>query len=147
MAPSEIALLGQSRAFVSYNSAMAARRGVAPPIQALEAAGCTIAMGSDNMAEDMVEVMRTGLFVERVARQDALRPQPEDVLEWATRHGARALGWGDEIGTLEVGKQGRSLPHQCPAPPPRAGPAHRVGLRPQRPGGRRRVGDGRRAGG
>jgi 5-methylthioadenosine/S-adenosylhomocysteine deaminase len=105
MAPSEIALLGQSQAFVSYNSAMAARRGVAPPIQALEAAGCTIAMGSDNMAEDMVEVMRAGLFVERVARQDALRPQPEDVLEWATRHGARALGWGEEIGVLEVSRQ------------------------------------------
>jgi cytosine/adenosine deaminase-related metal-dependent hydrolase len=105
MAPSEIALLGQSQAFVSYNSAMAARRGVAPPIQALEAAGCTIAMGSDNMAEDMVEVMRAGLFVERVTRQDALRPQPEEVLDWATRHGARALGWNDTIGTLEVGKQ------------------------------------------
>ncbi|MGH2404622.1 MAG: amidohydrolase family protein [bacterium] len=105
MQPSEIALLGQSRAFVSYNTAMAARRGVAPPIQALEAAGCTIAMGSDNMAEDMVEVMRAGLFLERVARQDALRPQPEDVLEWATHNGARALSLGDRVGSLEVGKQ------------------------------------------
>ena len=113
MAPSEIALLGQSQAFVSYNSAMAARRGVAPPIQALEAAGCTIAMGSDNMAEDMVEVMRAGLFIERVARQDALRPQPEDVLEWATRHGARALGWGDEIGSARGRQASRPLPHQC----------------------------------
>ena len=27
-------------------------------------------MGSDNMAEDMVEVMRTGLFMERVRRED-----------------------------------------------------------------------------
>jgi 5-methylthioadenosine/S-adenosylhomocysteine deaminase len=105
MQPSEIALLGQSGAFVSYNSAMAARRGVAPPIAALEAAGCTIAVGSDNMAEDMIEVIRAALFIERVARQDALRPQPEDVLEWATRHGARALGLGDRVGSLEVGKQ------------------------------------------
>ena len=71
---------------------MAARRGSAPPIKALAAAGCTIAMGSDNMAEDMVEVMRTGLFTERVARQDGQSPQPEDVLEWAAVNGARALG-------------------------------------------------------
>jgi 5-methylthioadenosine/S-adenosylhomocysteine deaminase len=78
---------------------------VAPPIAALEAAGCTIAMGSDNMAEDMIEVMRAGLFLERVSRQDALRPQPEDVLEWATRHGARALRLAEAVGSLEAGKQ------------------------------------------
>ena len=105
MAPSEVALLGRSRAFVSHNAAMAARRAAAPPIQALAAAGCTIAMGSDNMAEDMVEVMRTGLFMERVARQDAQSPQPEDVLEWAAGNGARALGHGEIAGSLEVGKK------------------------------------------
>jgi 5-methylthioadenosine/S-adenosylhomocysteine deaminase len=105
MTPSEVALLGQSRAFVSHNAAMAARRGSAPPVQALAAAGCTIAMGSDNMAEDMVEVMRIGLFMERVARQDAQSPQPEDVLEWAARNGARALGHGDMAGSLEVGQK------------------------------------------
>jgi cytosine/adenosine deaminase-related metal-dependent hydrolase len=105
LAPSEVALLGHSRAFVSHNAAMAARRASAPPIQALAASGCTIAMGSDNMAEDMVEVMRTGLFVERVIRQDAQSPQPEDVLEWAARNGARALGHGDIAGSLEVGRK------------------------------------------
>lgn len=105
MAPSEIALLGQSGASVSHNAAMAARRASAPPIQALEAAGCRIAMGSDNMAHDMVEVMRTGLFMERVQRGDAQRPLPEDVLEWATRNGARALGLGDDVGSLEAGKK------------------------------------------
>jgi cytosine/adenosine deaminase-related metal-dependent hydrolase len=105
MAPAEVALLGRSRAFVSHNAAMAARRGSAPPIQALAAAGCTIAMGSDNMAEDMVEVMRTGLFTERVARQDGQSPQPEDVLEWAVRDGARALGHGPIAGSLEIGKK------------------------------------------
>ena len=65
----------------------------------------TIALGSDNMAEDMVEVMRTALFMERVARQDGLHIQPEDALAWATRHGARALRLEDKIGSLEVGKK------------------------------------------
>ena len=44
------------------------------------------------MAEDMVEVVRTALFMERVRRQDGRRPTPEEVLAWATRNGYRALG-------------------------------------------------------
>ncbi len=102
---SEIALLGQAGVAVSNNSAIAARRGSAAPVKELVAAGCTIGMGSDNMAEDMVEVMRAGLFHERVRRNDEMDPQPEDVLEWATIGGARALGIADRIGSLEVGKQ------------------------------------------
>ena len=72
MATGEIQLRGRSRAFVSFNSAIAARRGFSPRIADLEAAGCTIAMGSDNMAEDMVEVMRTGRFMERGGTGDGL---------------------------------------------------------------------------
>jgi cytosine/adenosine deaminase-related metal-dependent hydrolase len=102
---SEIALLGQSGSAVSHNAAIGARRGAAAPVKELVAAGCAIGMGSDNMAEDMVEVMRAGLFHERVRRNDEMDPQPEDVLEWATHGGARALGISDDVGTLEVGKK------------------------------------------
>jgi 5-methylthioadenosine/S-adenosylhomocysteine deaminase len=105
MSPGEISHLGRSRASVSHNAAMAARRAAAPPIQALAAAGCNIAMGTDNMAHDMLEAMRTGLFVERISRQDGERPWPEDVLEWGTRNGATALGLGADVGGLEVGKK------------------------------------------
>jgi 5-methylthioadenosine/S-adenosylhomocysteine deaminase len=74
------------------NSAIAARRGLAARIDALERAGCLITLGTDNMAEDMVEVMRTALFMERVRRQDGREPTPERALRWATRNGYRALG-------------------------------------------------------
>lgn len=100
----EIQLLGRSRAFVSFNSAIAARRGYSPCIADLAAAGCTIAMGSDNMAEDMIEVMRTGLFMERVRTGDGERPTPEDVIQWATANGHRALGWNDS-GVLAAGRK------------------------------------------
>ena len=103
--PSEIALLGRHGTGVSNNAAIAARRGAAAPVKELEAAGCVIGMGSDNMAEDMVEVMRSGLFQERVRRNDEMWPQPEDALEWATMGGARILGDADSTGSLEVGKQ------------------------------------------
>lgn len=95
MNPREEEILGKSRATVAFNSAIAARRGLSPHIADLEGHGCTIAMGSDNMAEDMVEVMRTGLFMERVRREDGRSPTPEQVLRWATRNGYRALGIPD----------------------------------------------------
>jgi len=95
MAPAEEKLLGEAGVTVAFNAAIAARRGLSPRIADLEAQGCTIAMGSDNMAEDMVEVMRTGLFMERVRRQDGRQPTPEQALRWATRNGYRALGVPD----------------------------------------------------
>ena len=100
-------------------------------------------MGSDNMAEDMVEVMRTGLFAERVRRNAQMDPQPEDVLEWATIGGANILGLGQQTGSLEVGKKADLFivdtlkPHLVPN--------LRIvsRLRPQRPSGRCYRFDGR----
>ncbi len=102
---SEIALLGQNNAGVSHNSAIGARRGAAAPVDELLSSGCSVGMGSDNMAEDMVEVMRAALFHERVRRNDEMNPQPEDVLEWGTIGGAKTLGIADEVGSLEEGKK------------------------------------------
>jgi 5-methylthioadenosine/S-adenosylhomocysteine deaminase len=95
MTAEEERLLGASGATVAFNAAIAARRGLSPRIAELEAAGCTIALGTDNMAEDMVEVMRTALFMERARRQDGRHPTPEQVFLWATRHGYQALGLPD----------------------------------------------------
>jgi len=95
MTADEERLLGASGAAVAFNAAIAARRGLSPRIAELETYGCTIALGTDNMAEDMVEVMRTALFMERVRRQDGRHPTPEQAFLWATRHGYGALGMPD----------------------------------------------------
>jgi 5-methylthioadenosine/S-adenosylhomocysteine deaminase len=105
---SEIALLGRSGTIVSHQAAMAANRGVIPPIPALREAGCPIANGTDNNTNDMFEVMRVALLTERIRRNDAipgLRPQPEDMLEDATLGGARAVRQGKFLGSLEIGKK------------------------------------------
>ncbi len=60
-----------------------------------EGFGCNIGMGTDNMAEDMVEVMRTGMFMERVRREDGRQPTPEQAMRWATVNGYRAMGIPD----------------------------------------------------
>jgi 5-methylthioadenosine/S-adenosylhomocysteine deaminase len=95
MTQEEERLLGTAHATVAFNAAIAARRGLSPRIAELEAYGCNIALGTDNMAEDMVEVMRTALFMERVRRQDGRQPTPEQAFLWATRHGYAALGLPD----------------------------------------------------
>ena len=143
----DIALLGRSGTIVSHQAAMAANRGVIPPIPALRAAGCPIANGTDNNTNDMFEVMRVALLTERIRRDDAfpgVRPQPEDMLEDATQAGARAVRQGTLIGSLEVGKKADLHRARHAAGPSRPGGAHRVGLDPQRSAVRHRVGDGRR---
>jgi cytosine/adenosine deaminase-related metal-dependent hydrolase len=104
----DIALLGRTGTIVTHQAAMAANRGVIPPIAALRAAGCPIANGTDNNTNDLFEVMRVALLTERISRNDAnpgLRPQPEDMLEDATQGGARAVQQGKLLGSLEVGKK------------------------------------------
>ena len=95
MTAEEERTLGAAHAAVAINSCIAARRGLAASIDELERAGCRITLGTDNMAEDMVEVTRTALFMERVRRKDGRRPTPETALGWATRDGYRALGIAD----------------------------------------------------
>ena len=120
MSADEERILGASRAAVAINPAIAARRGLAARIAELERAGCLITLGTDNMAEDMVEVVRTALFMERVRRQDGRQPTPEDALVWATRNGYRALGVPDG-GWLAPGNRADLIvidlrrPHLTPA--------------------------------
>jgi cytosine/adenosine deaminase-related metal-dependent hydrolase len=120
MTAEEEVTLGASRAAVAFNAAIAARRGLSPRIAELERSGCLISLGTDNMAEDMVEVMRTALFMERVRRQDGRHPSPEEVLVWATRNGYRALGVPDG-GWLAPGNRADLIvvdlrkPHLTPA--------------------------------
>jgi len=104
----DIALLGKSGTIVSHQAAMAANRGVIPPIAKLRAAGCPIANGTDNNTNDLFEVMRVALLTERISRDDpfpGVRPQPEDMLEDATLGGARAVRQGTLTGALEVGRK------------------------------------------
>jgi 5-methylthioadenosine/S-adenosylhomocysteine deaminase len=104
----DIALLGRSGTIISHQAAMAANRGVIPPIPALRAAGCPIANGTDNNTNDLFEVMRVALLTERIRRNDAnpgTRPQPEDMLEDATQGGARAVNQATLLGSLEIGKK------------------------------------------
>ena len=67
-------------------------------------AGVNVALGTDNMSEDMFEAMRIGIVVNRGMLHDGKVPAPAEVLTWATANGAGALA-RDDLGSLEVGKR------------------------------------------
>ena len=72
-------------------------------------AGITVGLGCDaNSADnslDMFRAMYLAATVHKEARVDATLVSPERALELATIEGARAIGWDDEIGSLEIGKR------------------------------------------
>ncbi|MFW6074850.1 MAG: amidohydrolase family protein [Chloroflexota bacterium] len=105
ISPKEIQLLGRSRTNVAHNALMNGRRGKAAPAMHLEAAGANIGLGSDNMHEDMVSVLRTALVINRFKENDGTTPDSYHVLDWLTMGGARSLGMEQEIGSLEPGKR------------------------------------------
>jgi len=83
--------------------------GIVPPARAFRAAGGLVALGSDqasgnNCNNIFNEMKLTALFAKIKARDPTVFPAWE-VLRMATIEGARAIGLGDEVGSLEAGKQ------------------------------------------
>ena len=120
----EISALANQQTIITHQAAMAANRGVNPPVTALREAGCPIALGTDNNHTDMLHVMKTAISLERIQRNDdfpGTKPQPEDMLADACSGGAAAVNQSDSLGSLEVGKKADILvldtfkPHLSPS--------------------------------
>ncbi|HEY7435196.1 MAG TPA: amidohydrolase family protein [Methylomirabilota bacterium] len=71
--------------------------------------GVKIALGCDSPNNsnhlDMVRTMNMAAIQYKDARQDTRQVPAEAALEMATIHGAQAMGWGDELGSIESGKK------------------------------------------
>jgi cytosine/adenosine deaminase-related metal-dependent hydrolase len=86
-----------------------------PPLEAFYASGVPVALGTDSLAS----VADLDMFAElAAARAIAPRVPAGTLLASATREGARALGFGDSLGTLEAGKRASVV---AVALPPRVG--------------------------
>jgi len=76
---------------------------------ALVSAGVNVALGTDGCASnndlDMIGEMRTAALLAKAVAGDAAVCDAATVLRAATLGGARALGWGDRIGSIETGKR------------------------------------------
>jgi len=106
----DIGLLKETGTTVNHNPEcnMKVADGIAP-IAKMLAAGVVVSLGTDSDAVndnmDMFEAARTAAFLQKVSMQDPAVTPAYQVLEMATLGGARALGLGDELGSLEAGKK------------------------------------------
>ncbi|MCX7041420.1 MAG: TRZ/ATZ family hydrolase [Gammaproteobacteria bacterium] len=79
------------------------------PIEKLRRAGVNIAIGTDGCASnndlDMFDEMRCAALLAKGVSGDATAMDAASTLHAATMGGARAIGLGDRIGSLEIGKQ------------------------------------------
>ena len=100
---SDIGRIGAAGVNIAHIPKGNATGGIMAPTTRLRAAGANLALGTDNMHADMVEVMRWALIMGRV-QEGCVNDvwQPEHALAMATGNGARALGL-DGLGRLEPG--------------------------------------------
>jgi 5-methylthioadenosine/S-adenosylhomocysteine deaminase len=102
-------ILARNRGVVSYNpvSNMYLGSGV-PPIPRLLDLGVTVGLGADgaasNNSQDMLEALKVGALLPKVAARDPAIFTAADALRVATSGGAAAMGRTD-FGSLEPGKR------------------------------------------
>jgi cytosine/adenosine deaminase-related metal-dependent hydrolase len=109
----EIDCIARTRTAVVMCPITAAKGGRGVPehgrMPELSAKGVKIALGADSPNNcnhlDMVRVMNMAAIQYKDARQDTRQIPAETALEMATLSGAEALGLGNQLGSIEVGKK------------------------------------------
>ncbi|MDR0907610.1 MAG: amidohydrolase [Rikenellaceae bacterium] len=106
--PSDIEILARHGVTAVYNSQsnMKISSGIAPVAQMVEA-GVNVAIGTDGASSnndlDMIEEMRTGSFLQKVAGDNPVVMPAYQMLKLATVGGAVAIGMGEELGRIAPG--------------------------------------------
>jgi 5-methylthioadenosine/S-adenosylhomocysteine deaminase len=106
---SEIGILRKSGSHVSHcpSSNLKLGSGIAPVTELLDR-GVSVSLGADgapcNNRLDMFTEMRTASLMQKVLRGPQAMPALT-ALRLATTGGARALGLGETVGSIEIGKQ------------------------------------------
>ena len=107
--PADITELARHGASVVHcpSSNLKLASGIAP-VADLLAAGVNVGLGTDGAASnnrlDMFEEMRLAALIGKVVRGDASAVDAAEAFSMATLGGARAIGLGEHVGSIEVGK-------------------------------------------
>ncbi len=106
----EAAMIAQSGARMALCSgSIGIIDGIVPPACAFRQAGGLVALGSDqacgNNCNNIFNEMKLTALFNKIKYHDPTVMPAWEVLRMATIEGARAIGLGDEVGSLETGKQ------------------------------------------
>jgi cytosine/adenosine deaminase-related metal-dependent hydrolase len=105
---SHIDLIARADASIAHNPSAIFSQFGRCPVPELMAAGVTVGLGSDATAPDRSADMFRHMFqltrYHRADRRDPALFPPGTTLELATLGSANALGMGDKVGSIEVGK-------------------------------------------
>jgi 5-methylthioadenosine/S-adenosylhomocysteine deaminase len=106
MTPTDIARAGKAGITVAHAPKVNLSGGMLPVTSALRRSGARIALCTDNMHGDMVEVMRWALVSGRL-QDKAVSPdwRSSDVFRMATLGAAEAIGRAHNLGSLKIGKK------------------------------------------
>ncbi|MGY8707723.1 amidohydrolase family protein [Bradyrhizobium sp. 18BD] len=98
------AALGAAKATMAYTPIGNAKTGRIAPAASIARHGARMALCTDTFSGDMFEAMRWAVAMQRIrGEKDGLNART--ALRWATQGGAEALGLGDAIGSITVGKK------------------------------------------
>ncbi|HYB79347.1 MAG TPA: amidohydrolase [Thermoplasmata archaeon] len=107
----EISLLARREVGIAHcasSNLKLASGGMAPVVE-LRAAGATVGIGTDSVASNnslsMLREMHIAGLVQKNQRWDATVLSAQELLDLATRDGARLLGRESDLGSLEAGKR------------------------------------------
>jgi 5-methylthioadenosine/S-adenosylhomocysteine deaminase len=106
----EIEIIKKHGVKVSHNpcSNMKLASGVSPVSKLIENDIC-VSIGTDGASSnnnlDLIEELKTASLLQKVSTLDPKVLTSDEAIEMATIKGAEALGLGDEIGSIEVGKK------------------------------------------
>jgi 5-methylthioadenosine/S-adenosylhomocysteine deaminase len=106
MSESDIARAGRAGITVAHAPKVNMTGGFLPVTSALRRAGARLALATDNMHADLVEVMRWALAAGRM-QEGAVTPfwDSASVFRMATSEAAAAMGRGHELDSLEAGRK------------------------------------------
>lgn len=117
----EAAMIAQSGARMALCSgSIGIIDGIVPPAHAFRRAGGLVCLGSDqasgNNCNNMWNEMKLTALFNKIKFRDPTVMPAGAVLRMGTIEGARAIGLGDEIGSLEVGKRADMIAVDVTAP-------------------------------
>jgi 5-methylthioadenosine/S-adenosylhomocysteine deaminase len=104
----DVALLAERGVMLAHCPASSSRRGLHQvPIGWIRDAGVRVAIGTDNMSEDMFQAMAIGSIVHRTGRgrdkENGTSPSAQEVLDMVTRDAAASVGAAGDIGAIAPG--------------------------------------------